>query len=91
MSIDPFCLCEEMHRGAATKVLLKKENQQPNIVFVRCRCFACIVHCITIHCLDVVTIQCDPCVMSFTVLHLILFNGWILWYKNFTMFSGLAA
>ncbi len=38
----------------------------------------CTLH--TIHCLDVLTIQCDPCVMSFTVLH-VIFNGWILWYK----------
>ena len=45
MSIDPFCLSDEMHRGVATK---KETNNRNNVSFRCCDVESCI-H--TIHCL----------------------------------------
>ena len=53
MSIDPFRQCDEMHRGAATKVKKKKKKNTDNQTLISVVVFHLQCGCLTIHYLDV--------------------------------------
>ena len=53
MSIDPFRQCDEMHRGAATKVKKKKKKNTNNQTLISVVVFHLQCGCLTIHYLDV--------------------------------------
>ena len=78
MSIDPFRQCDEMHRGAATKVKKKKENTN-NQTLISVVVFRLQFGCHIIHSWMSLTIFVMICIgiynASFDV------NVWILWDK----------